>query len=183
MKELNGLTGHVDVQIKGQEARPKWERKLLSEALTNGHGASNELRFACRIAQDADAAFEEIELEDGTKLTLNPKGKAQFGRNKQGQPFLTVGVIWSGNGQSYRLQWVGDKVPLKMQQVAVAHDEGRKVSSTRVRLKLDAASFTPVRHDTKADGTLLPRPKRAYRKLSERGPGRTFARLCAEDLA
>ena len=174
-------TGHVAVKVKGQDARPRWEQNLLRKALIEGVGGDQELRFTCRIAQDVNETFERVDLPDGTHLTLNPKAKAQFGRNKDGQAYLTVGVTWSGNGLAYRLRWVGDKVPRKMQEVAVKHDEGRAVRPVAIALDFADANIAPVRHDVKADGTRAPRrtPAKTGPHLTTR---RTHARLCATDL-
>ncbi|GLU88892.1 hypothetical protein [Agromyces sp. NBRC 114283] len=177
--DIKNLSGYVRVRIKPQEARPRWMQKALQKALEGGQGAPNELRFACRIAQDVNDTFESVELGDGTKLTLNPKGKAQFGRNAKGHPYLTVGVIWSENGAPYRLHWEAEGVPLKMQQVAVKHDEGRKVGATTVALKFSDAVVARVRHDLDKKGRALPRkPHRGGSSY----PPRSHDRICAADL-
>lgn len=173
------FTGTVPFKIKGQEAKPKWERDILQKVLQDGFGASNQLRFVCRIATDANENFSRVELSDGRVFTLNPKGKAQFGRNSSGRAFLTVGVIEESTGERYRLHWEGDNVPRKMQEVAVKHDEGRTVRPTTVRLnmahakvwKLGKKSDTRKRHDVARTGQPYPRK-----------PQRTHSRLCSADL-
>lgn len=175
------VTGKIGINIKGQEALNRWQREALKNYLDGGRGAAQELRFTCRIAQDVNEAFEKVGLDDGSTLTLNPKGKAQFGRNAKGNPYLTVGVIWDGDGAPYRVHWEGAAVPLKMQRTAVRHDEGKKVARTQVSVDLSKATITPVRHDLQHDGTKAPRkPAKTGPKLTRRS--RNHDRLCRADL-
>jgi hypothetical protein len=181
MNDITNLSGTVRFAIKGQEARPAWERKMLNNALNNGEGAPNDLRFQCRIAQDARENFAEVPVPGGT-LSIHQKSKPQFGRDRSGRPYLTVTLVDSRDGESYKVRWVGDAVPRKMQEVAVKHDEGKRVGATRVQLRWQDAEITVsehvvtrVRQESTAGQTQTrsAAPKR----------GRRADRLCATDLA
>lgn len=187
MTDITSLTGSVRFAVKGQEARPVWERKMLANALNNGQGAPNDLRFQCRIAQDARENFERIPLPGGGHLSVHPKSKPQFGRDRNGKPYLTVVLVDSRDGESYKVRWIGEAVPRKMQEVAVKHDEGKRVAATRVALRWEDAEIVPSehvvrddrqRHDVDPEG-----------KVHVRANGKTwspkkraFDRLCATDL-
>lgn len=185
MNNLN-LTGSVRFVIKGQEARPSWERKALARAISNGEGAPNDLRFQCRIAQDARENFADVPIPGGGTLSIHPKSKPQFGRDRNGQAYLTVVLVDSRDGQSYKVRWLGEAVPRKMQEVAVKHDEGKRVATTRVGLRWDAAEITPSEHvvrgrnDLDANGDIRVRDN--GRTGGPKKP-RCFDRLCATDLA
>ena len=177
MNDITQLRGAVRFSIKGQEARPAWERKLLANALDNGQGAPNDLRFQCRIAQDARENFAEIRVPGGT-LSIHHKSKPQFGRARNGKPYLTVTLVDSRDGEAYKVRWIGDAVPRRMQEVAVKHDEGKRVGATLVRLLWQDAEITPVEHIARRDGaesTSAPRIRETQR--------RRFDRLCGTDLA
>lgn len=186
MNDITTLTGVVKFSIKGQEARPAWERKMLSNALNNGQGAPNDLRFQCRIAQDARENFASIPIPGGS-LSIHQKSKPQFGRDRNGNAYLTVVLVDSRDGQSYKVRWIGDAVPRKMQEVAVKHDEGKRVAATRVALRWQDAEITPSEHvnrrgrnDLDGDGIIRVRPDGRTG-----GPKRSrcYDRLCATDLA
>lgn len=186
MTDITNLKGTVRFHIKGQEARPAWERKMLASALNNGQGAPNDLRFQCRIAQDARENFASIPIPGGGTLSIHPKSKPQFGRDRHGEAYLTVVLVDSRDGESYKVRWRGDAVPRKMQEVAVKHDEGKRVAATRVILRWDAAEITPSehtdhrsRHDVDETGAI-----RVRANGRTGGPKtRCFDRLCATDLA
>lgn len=182
MTTITAPKGIVRFRIKGQEARAPWERKLLAAAISNGDGAPNDLRFQCRIAQDARDNFADIEVPGG-KLSIHPRSKPQFGRDRHGRAYLTVVLVDSRDGESYKYRWYDDAVPRKMQEVAVKHDEGRRVSPTTVGLRWDDAEITVSdhidrrpRHDIAPDGT--PHERRTDRPTTTR----QFGRLCATDL-
>ena len=183
MNGITDLTGVIRFAIKGQEARSSWERKYLAQAINGGNGAPNDLRFQCRIAQDARENFENIDLPGGGSLTIHPKSKPQFGRDSSGRAYLTVVLVDSRDGESYKVRWLGDAVPRKMQEVAVKHDEGRRVGATRVALRWEDAEITRSehvsrpRHDLDETGSTK---VRANGKTG--GPKRTHGRLCATDL-
>ena len=186
MTDITSLKGTVRFQVKGQEARPAWERKMLANALNNGQGAPNDLRFQCRIAQDARENFESIPVAGG-KLSIHPRSKPQFGRTRNGEAYLTVVLVDSRTGESYKVRWVGDAVPRKMQEVAVKHDEGKRVAATRVVLRWEEAQITRsdhadhrARHDVDEDGQIR---VRANGRTGGPKPTRCFDRLCATDLA
>lgn len=178
----NRFGGMAKIRIKGQEAEPKWKQRLIQKALQDGTGASKELRYQCRVAQDVNAAFSEgLLLPDGTRIVPRKDSPAHFGRNADGQPYLTIGVTWDLDGADYKLTWVGERVPLKMKEVAVKHDEGKKVGATTVALRLEDAIATRVRHDLNRSG------EKAPRKPAKTGPHLTkkprhFDRICAADL-
>ena len=140
---LNSVSGIVRFKVKGQNAQPKWIQSLLAESLDRQVAPPEALRYQCRIATDANENLEVIDLPDGETLTLHYKKKSQFGKNSKGQAFLTATFVYSGDGQGYCLRWVGDAVPKKMQQVAVAHDQGKKVAPTTIALDLSKATVTP----------------------------------------
>lgn len=171
------LKGVVPFKIKGQAAKPKWEQDMLRKMLSDGEGASNQLRFVCRIATDANQNFRRVSIRRRV-FVLNPKAKAQFGRNANGYAFLTVGLIDEKTGDRYRLHWEGDNVPRKMQEVAVRHDEGKSVRPTTVKLDLEHAKVwrlnadTRERHDVDPQGAPHRRPP----------VKRVHSRLCSADL-
>lgn len=170
--------GIVKVPVDAQERRPAWEQRALQAALMGGEGALKQLRYVCRIAQDANRAFKSLRLVDGSTFFLDSGNKAQFGRNHAGLAFLTLGLIEGETGEKYRLKWEGDAVPLKMQEIAVQHDEGRAVRACT--LALDVARATVTHKGTRTgqpsgsyrDGDGNPYPKRSYRSN----------RLCRDDL-
>lgn len=137
------FAGLIRFKIAGQEALSKWAQEAIKDALERSDSPPESLRFQCRIATDARSVFSRIELDDGTELTLHPKAQPQFGKNRDGRPYLTVTLVHSKDGESYRLRWIGDAVPRKMQEVAVKHDLGRAVRAATVRLDLADAEVTP----------------------------------------
>lgn len=174
------VKGEVEVTVRGQDALPPWQRRIIRDALNNGEDASQDLKFGCRIALDVNEAFENLE----GVFTLNPKAKAQFGKNAQGLPYLTVGIINRSSGEKLRLHWEGDAVPRRMIQVAVKHDEGLAVRTAKVKLDLSRAQIWQLgakdgrvrkddrtRHDTNSTGLPYSRPVR-----------RTHRRMCRDDL-
>lgn len=185
MTTIQNLTGTIRFSIKGQEARPAWERKMLASALNNGQGAPNDLRFQCRIAQDARENFAEVAIPGGGTLSIHPKSKPQFGRDRNGKAYLTVVLVDSRDGQSYKVRWLGDAVPRKMQEVAVKHDEGKRVGATRVGLRWQDAEITPSEHvvhgrrDLDENGQIRVRPNG---RTGGPKKSRCFDRLCATDL-
>lgn len=140
---LENIKGFIRFQVEGQAALSPWAQRALQNALKSGE-APEELRFQCRIATDARKNFELIELPDGETLTLHSKARPQFGKNHRGHAYLTTTLVYSGDGQAYTFRWVGDAVPLKMQQIAVKHDMGKATPACMVRLDLDKASITPA---------------------------------------
>lgn len=187
MSEVVDMEGAVRFSIKGQNARPAWERKMLAQAIDNGQGAPNDLRFQCRIAQDAREVFASVPVEGGT-LSIHPRSKPQFGRTKDGEAYLTVVLVDSRDGESYKVRWVGEAVPRKMQEVAVKHDEGKRVGAARVALRWEDAEIVPsqhtdnrTRHDVDETGAV--RVRADGRTGGDKVPRRCFDRLCATDLA
>ena len=170
--------GRIRFPISSQKARPAWEQEALQAGLEKGVGAMNQLRFQCRIAQDGQEFFKSIDI-NGVSYTMNPKSKAQFGRsNSSGLPYLSVGLIEEGTGTRYHLHWEGDAVPLKLQQSAVSHDEGRAVKAATVLLDLSRATVTrkaqkvQARRDRNKDADGVRYDKRK----------REFHRLCRDDI-
>lgn len=175
------LKGRVVVAVQGQSAQPAWMQNLLKKALDSGNGADQELRFTCRIAQDAKTAFSRITTADGEEWALNPKAAPQFGRNGRGNAYLTLGLIHEETGVRVRLTWEGDVVPSKMKEVAVKHDEGKRVGATRIALKLEEAEIVEIEARTESDRNRA----RRYEAKSQRhhaGTQRRHGRLCASDL-
>lgn len=189
---IDDLTGTIQFRVEGQAALPKWQQSILQNALRSDYSPPNALRFQCRIATDARVAFERIDLGDGESLTMHPKAKPQFGKNDKGHAYLTTTMVYSKDGQSYRISWVGDAVPLRMKQVAVSHDEGKAVKATVVPLDLGAATVLPAylaRGRKSRQEYNTPAKKRARAKYASKGKPKVSAtpkhcaRLTAADLA
>jgi hypothetical protein len=140
---LTNITGVIRFKVAGQAAMPKWQQTALRDALANAAAPPESLRFQCRIATDARAAFSLIQLEGGNTLKLHPKAMPQFGKNHDGLPYLTATMLYSVDGQAYSFRWVGDAVPTLMQEVAVKHDKGLAVKPVSIVLQLGAAQITP----------------------------------------
>lgn len=186
--------GIVRFKVAGQKALPKWAQQAITNALAVQEAPPEALRFQCRIATDAKENFADVKLDNGERLALSAKGSPQFGKNSDGLPYLTVTVIYSGDGESYRLRWIGNAVPPKMQEVAVMHDKGLAVRATTVGLDLAKAEVTPS-HRAKG----MPHPsQRNYKaenalrgdSIGKRGGvsnkprrRRTCARITESDLA
>lgn len=168
------LSGAIKVKVQGQPARPKWEQEALSRALKDGMGAINGLRFQCRIAQDANEAFAKSLQHP---FVPNPRSKAQFGRNSAGLAFLTVGITNIESGVNIQLHWEGDSIPRSMVEVAVKHDEGRRVGAKTISLDLAKAQAWVLGEK----GGHKPAAEPHGRPRIERGP-RKHNRLCSEDL-
>lgn len=135
----------IRFKIKGQSALAKWQQEAIKRGLDSPTGPPEALRFNCRIAQDAKENFADIPLRDGSSLRLDPRGvQPQFGKNRDGDAYLTVTLTHSGSGDSFKVQWIGDGVPEAMKTTAVMHDEGRKVPPKTVLLDLAKARVTPV---------------------------------------
>jgi hypothetical protein len=183
------MSGTIRIRVKGQDAEPKWKQTLLRRALKDGMGATKDLRYQCRIAQDSNTSVRKdrlpdgtdgLFLSDGTYVKPRPQSPAHFGRNARNLPYLTIGLNWSEDGADYKVTWTGDKIPMKMKEAAVKHDEGRKVGVKIVDLNLADATIVRVRHDLTKSGS------KASRKPAKTGPHLTkkkqFNRICAEDL-
>lgn len=175
------LKGRVVVAVQGQSAQPAWMQNLLKKALDQGNGADQELRFTCRIAQDAKKSFSRIVTDDGEEWVLNPKAAPQFGRNGRGNAYLTLGLVHAETGARVRLTWEGDAVPPKMKEVAVKHDEGKRVGAARIALHLDDATITDIQPRTDGDRQRAQRYE-AKTKRHHAGSERRHGRLCAADL-
>lgn len=189
---LTELNGTVPFKVAGQSALPKWMQTALKDALDHSDAPPESLRFQCRIATDAQQNLARIELDNGETLTLHPKARPQFGKNKHGQAFLTATMTYSGDGESYSIRWVGEAVPQKMQEIAVKHDKGLSVKPTTVRLSLADAVVTPAAKAhgntsrTKEKARESTRAKRARNKaagITESRAKRNCARLTDADLS
>jgi hypothetical protein len=141
---LTSLTGNIRFKVAGQSAMPKWQQIALRDALANADSPPEALRFQCRIASDAYAAFSLVELDNGETLHIHPQARPQFGKNTAGHAFLTATLIYSGDGEAHTFRWVGDAVPVKMQEIAVKHDKGLAVKAVTIILSLDAAQIAPA---------------------------------------
>ena len=140
---LTALAGKIPFKVNGQVAIPKWMQTALADALDKAKAPPESLRFQCRIATDAQNNFASVKLSDGETLSLHPLSHPQFGKNHSGEAFLTAAMTYSGDGQTYTFRWLGDGVPVAMQQIAVKHDMGKAVKATTVDLDLGAAHITP----------------------------------------
>jgi len=141
---LTKLEGYVRFKVAGQKALPKWQQTAIRDALKKLDAPPESLRFQCRIATDAHENFKLIELANGETLKLHYKSQPQFGKKtRTGEPYLTATFTYSGDGENYTVQWLGDAVPPKMQEVAVKHDQGLSVSPVTIALDLGKARVTP----------------------------------------
>lgn len=179
----------IDIRVKGQGAKPAWEQKMLAKALeggvNNSEGAQS-LRKTCRIAEDMNAALADGIVVGDRLYGLNPRNKSQFGRNREGDPFLTTGVVDAETGQRLTLTWSGVNVPLRMVEAAVKHDAGKRIGERVVPLDFGMA----VVHETgNKDGN--GRAKRDGRRNHDtdkngkpypRKPRPNHNRLCATDI-
>jgi hypothetical protein len=159
---------------------------MLANALSSGQGAPNDLRFQCRIAQDARENFESIPIPGGGTLSIHQKSKPQFGRDRNGMVYLTVVLLDARDGLYYQVLWLGYAVPRKMQEVAVKHDEGKRVAATRVALRWQDAEITPSEHVVRKRNDLDPSGEIRVRPNGRTGgpkSTRCFDRLCADDLS
>ena len=138
------FNGIVRFKVAGQKALSKWAQQAIANALSVQESPPEALRFQCRIATDARENFAEVKLKDGGVLTLHPKSNPQFGKNHEGKVYLTVTVVYSITGETYRLRWIGPAVPPKMIDVAVKHDQGLAVKPAMVGLDLSKAEVTPT---------------------------------------
>lgn len=191
---LTHLTGFIRFKVGGQDAIPKWQQTAIRSALDALDSPPEELRFQCRIATDARVAFANVELDDGNTLTLHSKARPQFGKNVDGHAYLTATMVYSGDGQAYTFRWVGEGVPLKMQEVAVKHDKGLAVKPVTIALDMAKAQIAPawaahakggpsaVTRDYKAE-TLIADERKAKGKPKIKRSPRTCARLTDADLA
>lgn len=185
--------GIIKFPISGQSALPKWQRDAIKRGMDSLSGPPESLRFTCRIAEDARDVFADIRLDDGTRLRLNPNGaKPQFGKNYRGHPYLTV-TLTDDKGDSYTVKWVGDAVPLAMQETAVKHDQGLAVGRKVVALDLGKANVSPVhkrsggKHRSERDYKAETEHRKSLREAGiepkPRGHRGVCARITAEDLA
>lgn len=183
------MKGKIKFDIAGQEALPKAMQNLLRKALDNGDGADQSLRHQCRIAEDAKRVFAGIEIA-GDEYSINPKATPQFGRDYHGLAYLTVSLIRKSDDSRVQIRWEGEAVPRKMQEVAVKHDEGRKVAPTVVSLDLGAATIREVDQRTPAREAAKRNYEQRQRETNGGVPRTTLAsrkprygRLCAADLS
>lgn len=140
------FSGIVKFRVEGQKALPPFQQEINRRFIAMDGEMPNALRYQCRIATDARKAFESVPLADGETLTLHHRVMPQFGwENDRGRAFLTATMVYSGDGKTYRVKWIGSKVPGKMLDVAVRHDEGKFVAATTIMLDLADAEVSAVR--------------------------------------
>lgn len=191
---LDDLPRAIKFKVAGQQADPKWKQTMLKKMVDLGDAPTEALRYQCRIATDARENLATVELTDGETLTLHRTVQPQFGKNSEGRAFLTATMMYSGDGQGYRFQWIGDAVPRKMQEVAVKHDGGKAVRATTILLPLSDAIVTPSWKakgargpgiSNKAHATEAGRARQAAHARAKGGKpaARTCHRLTADDLA
>lgn len=185
----------IRFKVQGQQALPKWQRDAIKRGLESEAGPPESLRFQCRIATDAIENLQDVELSDGSRLKLHHKARPQFGKNRDGLPYLTATLVHDVTGDSFRVQWVGEAVPIAMQRTAVAHDEGRKVPRRVIALDLSEATITPshrTRHGSRVHRKDRdPKAEKARRRElraqgiapRRRRSRRTCGRLTADDVA
>jgi hypothetical protein len=177
----------VEVKVPPISLSPHMRKIYLKEM---AESTPQELRFKCIIAEATNTAFgagghseDYADFQVGKKtFRVNPKAKAQFGRNYDGTPYLTIGLIETAHPEAsrYRLTWVGDSIPHVMKEMAVAHDRGDNVVSKMVPLPLDTAELKISKP------TVDKRPQGRetnIRKNANKGPTpRLHARICEQDL-
>lgn len=189
---LTNLTGKIKFRVESQKALSRWQATAIRDALARNDSPPEELRFQCRMATDARQNFAHLDLSNGETLKLHHRSRPQFGKNRDGDAYLTVTMTYSGDGQSYCLRWTGDGVPRKMQELAVKHDEGRAVKACVILIDLADAEVKPSWTNY---GQTVPPSERDYKgeiaKASERKAAgkpvltrakRSCARLTAADL-
>lgn len=166
---LNDMT--FKLKIGSQTAINKSLRKKLAAVDTSDFDGS--LRFTCRVAQDMNKTLEE-QLPDG--WTPNRSARAQFGKDFEGKPYLTVGVV-DNNNEAWRIRWTGKAIPRKLAEVAVKHDTGSAVRATVVPMPVTSAQVIKVKRDQRVNHDT----DKTGRQYSRR-PRRTHNRICAADL-
>lgn len=172
------FSGIVKFKVEGQKALPPFQQEINRRFIALGGEMPNALRYQCRIATDARKAFEKVALDSGETLTLHDRVMPQFGwENDRGRAFLTVTMVHSGDGKTYRVKWIGSKVPGKMLDVAVLHDEGKFVARTTIALDLADAEISAVRTQTRDRAKSLAN-ERAYdqRHREKTGENRNVTR-------
>lgn len=186
------FSGIIKFKVEGQKALPPFQQELNRRFIAMGGEMPEALRYQCRIAQDARTNFEKVELDNGEILSLHPNVGPQFGKNAHGQPYLTATFTYSGDGESYRVNWTGHAVPDEMTQVAVKHDLGKYVPRKTILLDLSKADVRPTwkRHgksrkpgnrDYAAEESRRTKPA-AQRRREAKVRTRHCARYTAEDL-
>lgn len=174
------MVGTVRLAVEAREALSLWQRKLLREALKEDD-APNTLRYGCAIAvatNEAVAKGVKAEVNGKrTTLTLARSGRAQFGKNTRGNPFLTITVANADNPkQRWTVRWEGDAIPRQLRTIGVKHDEGKAAAECGVMLQLRNAEIVELvqdprkNHDTLKTGEYRPRPHRkSHRKTARIG--------------
>lgn len=192
MNAAPDITGTINFRVEGQKALPPFQQELNRRFIAMGGEMPESLRYQCRIAQDARNNFATINLDNGETLTLHPNVGPQFGKNAHGQVYLTATFTYSGDGQTYRVNWTGTAVPKEMAEVAVRHDLGKHVPRKVIRLDLANADIRPTwrRHgrsripanrDYAAEEARRGKTPEERRKAAKARP-RHCARYTAEDL-
>src|SRR5215469_13845093 len=138
---FDGYAVQLDIAATGvSPAQAEVIRQSLSEE------PPQKLRFNCIIAEGMNESlgggpnrtkgeeYAEYEI-GGTVFKLNPKGRSQFGMDKDNVPYLTTSLVDTETGTRYGLTWRGDAIPFVLKETAVAHDEGRRTAELSVSLE------------------------------------------------
>lgn len=185
------FAGTVPFKVAGQPELSKGQQSILRKSVENG-SPPEELRFQCRIAQDARLNFGTVVLPNGETLKLHSHSYPQFGKTVRGHAYLTASMVYSGDGEAYTFRWVGDSVPVEMLKVAVRHDLGKEVKPATIPLDLKQAEVTPTHkaqnhpHPSERD-YVAEESTRNQNRTRKRGKGltgrtRTCARVVAADV-
>jgi hypothetical protein len=178
---------YIVVHVPGRnplESLSKAQLKQARKAAAAVADLGQSQRFQCHMADAANMSIQDGLLSDnGDCLWMpNPKVRAQFGKNDDGEPYLTFGLV-DLDGRRITLTWAGIRIPRRMLKIAVAHDDLKAVRGANIRLALSAATVHETgakagtrrdrrkNHDTAPNGKPYVRPARRHHK-----------RVCASDL-
>lgn len=152
---------YVDIVIPAQRFTAA-QSEAIRKSYEDGSASTDAgLRFHCAIAEAVNEAFgakynesrkkiasiENIRIGRGS-YRLNSAVRAQFGVNKDGNIYLTVGLIRNRDGMRYRLTWLNDAVPERLARVAVAHDRGESHPEVADELYLELAELHIMAENT-----------------------------------
>jgi hypothetical protein len=176
----NLFHGKLTITIPEQIGLTSAQRSMIRESYGDGQDLPQKVRYACAIAEAMNETIKDG-IEVGGQIHLpNPKVRAQFGKNRKGLPYLTVGLI-DPDGKTWTLTWQGGDVPVKMAVTALKHDQGKRTKTIAIPLTLEGATVyetgakrgkrrnDPRRnHDTAKDGNPYPRaPRTSHNRLCE----------------
>jgi hypothetical protein len=178
------FSGILDIIVPEQVGLTGAQRKLIRDSFGDGQDLPSKVRFSCAIAEAVNDTVKDGILIAGTVYMPNPKARAQFGKNKRGHPYLTIGLVDPEGDARYTLTWQGDAVPVQMAVIALKHDQGKRAETIGIPLPLDAAKVHPTGNK---DGRRKPDLRRNHDADKNgqpyvRAPRRNHNRLCDDDV-